>query len=149
MAEQQTERQTYEEYCQGKAEIGEEPFTLEQWREAERAFAATLGEPAHLPEPWEVEHMGGETWVAIAPGGKFGKSLVLSEVGPYEGEQMKRAVACVNACAGLADPADAILEARAALKRLKHRFEANPGGDQLGQADAEAIGEALRKLGGA
>lgn len=59
----------------------------------------------------------------------------------------ERLVTCVNACHGLPDPEQAILVAKATLRTLMHRFESNPGGDQLGQADGEMIADALRLLG--
>lgn len=60
----------------------------------------------------------------------------------------QRLADCVNALSAAPSPESAVAFARAALKTVIHRYEANPGGDQIGLADAEACAEALRLLGG-
>lgn len=70
----------------------------------------------HTPEPWVLS--GHVNKCSIS-----GHSVIRDQGGTPIGyiaysDDASRAIACVNACAGLADPAEAIREARGALFAL-------------------------------
>jgi hypothetical protein len=58
-----------------------------------------------------------------------------------------RIVACVNACAGIEDPAAALAEAKEALRKILRHIPASSGGASV-SADVHLCKQALRALGG-
>jgi hypothetical protein len=90
-----------------------------------------MSKAAHTPEPWQMHGMSivdGEG-NGIANAGEGSITIELAN--------KRRAVACVNACAGMADPAAEIAALRDALCRLWDWCERNgsPG----------AIAQSIRK----
>lgn len=71
----------------------------------------------HTPEPWKAWQPGfnGEQW-AFGPHGKCPIGKTLGGDAPIEAANADRIVACVNACAGLADPAADLAALREALR---------------------------------
>lgn len=100
----------------------------------------------HTPEPWCVHN----TVTIHGPNGNdYG---ILAEANIYRTESdgaetgqanAARIVACVNACAGMEDPAEALRLARAALKRAAYSLKVHGAKD----VDVQCA-EALRALGG-
>lgn len=89
----------------------------------------------HTPEPWRIlpEEVD-RTYIRIRGtkvGSRYKIANVLNEVsdlkGSYEGNETRanatRIVACVNACAGMADPTAEIAQLRADRKRLMMALE--------------------------
>ena len=85
-----------------------------------------MNTPHDYGEPWHIE--------------EFSASIAISER-PYEGERciivsdsgaksdaLRRAVQCVNACAGIPDPVAAIQAAREDAERLAHLVQITVGG---------------------
>lgn len=72
---------------------------------------------AHTLEPWRAESGGTDTWWAIVTAA--GEVIVDLADSSFSVEQdranAKRIVACVNACAGIADPAATLDEVRRLL----------------------------------
>ena len=60
----------------------------------------------HTKEPWVLMLNQGEPY-AILPAGRQGTICSFCAPFPKEGD-IKRAISCVNACAGIPDPAEAI-----------------------------------------
>lgn len=66
-----------------------------------------MSETRHTPEPWEIEVWGHELFgVYPNPAGPEGVIARVTEGGAENKANAHRIVACVNACAGIADPAD-------------------------------------------
>jgi len=63
----------------------------------------TTNETSHTPEPWEIEELQGLHEYSIV---KPGKWIVATTEGRESRDKANaaRIVACVNACAGIADP---------------------------------------------
>lgn len=67
---------------------------------------------AHSPEPWRVSEIGDAIWAGD-------ESLVCGGSHQPFRVDMSRIVACVNACAGIEDPAKAIAEACYELEAIR------------------------------
>ena len=64
-----------------------------------------MSETRHTPEPWEIEVWGHELFgVYPNPAGPEGVIARVTEGGAENKANAHRIVACVNACAGIADP---------------------------------------------
>lgn len=113
----------------------------------------------HTPEPWSLftnrhPETNGKPWGCIEskshPAG--GAGVCPSGINTYWSGEIGRAnaariVACVNALAGVEDPAAAIREAMEAMKSLIEGWDF----DEIGQFDGELVERlraALAKLGG-
>lgn len=73
----------------------------------------------HTPEPWHIYRHPTRVAPSMAvdsipiPGQPFTGQCPLTDTCALYVENLHRAVECVNACAGIADPADAIIKAYA------------------------------------
>lgn len=76
--------------------------------------------PRHTPEPWNYDSgcgdTGGSYWDIYGPEGTHSDDHVSGENGVYLEEDCERIVDCVNACAGIVDPAAALDAARDVLR---------------------------------
>ena len=80
----------------------------------------------HTPEPWKYEKelsAGFDEWLISMDAGDRGRGICIAETRPGSAAGGKanaiRIVTCVNACAGMADPAAEIAE----LKRQRDSFQ--------------------------
>lgn len=91
-------------------------------------------QPTHTPEPWEhtTEHgysasIFGPYTVPAGPGRPRKRKVLIAQFRLYTDDEVReqcnanaaRAVACVNACQNLSDPAAALTAAREALERCE------------------------------
>jgi hypothetical protein len=95
--------------------------------------------PAHTPEPWQPEDLPRKR-LGISGDGGGGH---VAEA--YSDDDRRRIIACVNACAGIPDPAAALKQARQALL-LGSMVVVNYAPDKRPFLDT--IAAALRALGG-
>lgn len=87
-------------------------------------------EQKHTPGPWIAESRGVSDGALVVKDAEFNEICVVREraqrsYGPQDyidQANAARIVACVNACEGMADPADEIAKLRAEVDRLKHRL---------------------------
>lgn len=106
--------------------------------------------PRHLPEPWIVVAPCDIETVTGIRIGDTDQSLsrnIDEQDDALDDANAARIVACVNACAGIADPAAAIEGARVAMKSLIEGWDF----DEIGQFDGDlvdALREALTALAG-
>jgi len=118
------------------------PATREEWqrsadaaRTGDRTGAFTLDGRAvfvtgdfpttgHTPEPWRVE----TPYTSVGSDDVFAFTTNIIALHPSTARaNAARIVACVNACAGLDDPAEAIREVRAALTDARDRLAGMTG----------------------
>jgi len=109
-----------------------------------------MSTPNHTPEPWTHTKLCGqasgphaETCIGIV--GKNGIAVAWINLNPSQGDKVEdgfadagRVVTCINALAGIPDPAEALRKAREALLIAR---TAN-----LPECEREVIAEALRLL---
>lgn len=115
----------------------------------------TIATTKHTAEPWTITTEGGELYICDQ------HDALLMRVGPVGSRDKEdhwnaeRAVACVNACAGMEDPAEAIREARMQMADAIERagFSLPGPTDHRAAEHGEPVWvcrmrEALRALGG-
>ena len=84
-------------------------------RAAQDLDAAATPATGYTPEPWHVSSSG---LVILADGGKLGDMAGLNTSLDEDAANAARAVQCVNACAGMNDPAAVLAEVRKALRHI-------------------------------
>lgn len=153
LSEAEAEERAYAEYCDAKHEIGEEPFPIEEWREIEHAAAEEFRN-LHTAEPWKARTLTGEQ-----PGMRVyaGRNEIATchygspEVDHAEAQSnAARIVACVNALAGVKDPAGLVRRLRAELSatadHLRKALEKVAGSDGVMlKADQWAAREQIKR----
>lgn len=100
----------------------------------------TQNEMKHTPEPWTTTINGRDCAQVVDVDGR----RIAMCIGQSERNEANaaRIVACVNACAGMEDPAEAIRETKATLWALIHSEQLNS------HAARTLVDKALRALGG-
>lgn len=76
--------------------------------------------PEHSPEPWSYEDEGGNRFCVRDADGQ---GVFADEIGPMDGPDAPRIVACVNACAGIEDIAAWMVCAKVAISHFGEGLE--------------------------
>lgn len=98
----------------------------------------------HTPEPWihHISKSDGRSFVVDRPVDEqpwLGNLIVMHGTNIRAREDHARIVACVNACAGMKDPAQSIALARAALKRAAYSLSVHGATKDLVHQCSQAL----------
>lgn len=104
----------------------------------------------HTAEPWRVEapyRIGHDAGLLPIVAGNCGVAMVSDPLYHSKEANAARIVACVNAMAGIEDPASTLEMAREAIRKILRHIPADAGGASL-SADVDLCKRAIAILSG-